>query len=61
MNKVLARLDSFHYINVTPVTMANSKLAKPEQKPSKNKAYLKLIEINEMMDTKNLTNIWINN
>ncbi len=61
LNKVLARLDSFHYINVTPVTMANSKLAKPELKTSKSKAYLKLIEINEMMDTKNLTNIWVVN
>ncbi|WP_283708919.1 hypothetical protein [Pseudoalteromonas prydzensis] len=61
LNKVLNRLDSFHYINVTPVTMANSKLAKPEQKTSKSKAYLKLIEINEMMDTKNLTNIWVVN
>ena len=61
LNKVLSRLDSFHYINVTPVTMANSKLAKPEQKTSRSKAYLKLIEINEMMDTKNLTNIWVVN
>lgn len=41
--------------------MANSKLAKPEQKTSRSKAYLKLIEINEMMDTKNLTNIWVVN
>lgn len=61
LNKVLTRLDSFHYINVTPVTMSNSKLTKPEQKTSKSKAYLKLIEINEMMDTKNLTNIWVVN
>jgi hypothetical protein len=61
LNKVLTRLDSFHYISVTPVSMANSKLGKSTSESKKIKAYLKLIEINDMMDSKNLTNIWVKN
>jgi hypothetical protein len=58
LNKTLARLDDFHYINVTPVCKENSLLYKDETPLNKIKSYLKLIEINELMQSKNLSKSW---
>ncbi|MBH0051961.1 MULTISPECIES: hypothetical protein [unclassified Pseudoalteromonas] len=58
LNKALARLDSFHYINLTPINEENSKLYKKNRYLSSNPNLI-LVEINDMMDIKNLTNIWI--
>ena len=59
LNKILIRLDSFHYISVTPVTFENSRLGISQKHNKNQRAYLKIIQINELMDTKNLTNIWL--
>lgn len=59
LNKVLIRLDSFHYINVTPITYQNSELGINDKSLKKGKAYLKFIEINDMMNSKCLEKIWI--
>ncbi|MBH0029212.1 hypothetical protein I6F53_19850 [Pseudoalteromonas sp. SWN29] len=59
LNKILIRLDSFHYISVTPVTFENSKLGISQKHNKNQRAYLKIIQINELMDSKNLTNIWL--
>lgn len=59
LNKILIRLDSFHYISVTPVIFENSKLGISQKHNKNQRAYLKIIQINELMDSKNLTNIWL--
>lgn len=59
LNKILIRLDSFHYISITPVTFENSKLGISQKHNKNQRAYLKIIQINELMDSKNLTNIWL--
>lgn len=59
LNKILIRLDSFHYISVTPVTFENSRLGISQKHNKNQRAYLKIIQINELMDSKNLTNIWL--
>ena len=59
LNKILIRLDSFHYISVTPVTFENSKLSIIQKHNKNQRAYLKIIQINELMDSKNLTDIWL--
>lgn len=59
LNKILIRLDSFHYISVTPVTFENSKLGISQKHNRNQRAYLKIIQINELMNFKNLTNIWL--
>ncbi|MEO2282096.1 hypothetical protein [Pseudoalteromonas pernae] len=58
LNKVLTRLDSFHYINISPVCYSNSKLGRLEQVTDSTRTYLKLIEINDMMDKKTLLRTW---
>lgn len=59
LNKILIRLDSFHYISVTPVTFENSKRGISQKHDQNQRAYLKIIQINELMDSKNLTDIWL--
>ncbi|OUS69118.1 hypothetical protein B5G52_17745 [Pseudoalteromonas sp. A601] len=59
LNKILIRLDSFHYISVTPVTFENSKLGISQKHDKNQRAYLKIIQINELMDSKNLADIWL--
>lgn len=59
LNKILIRLDSFHYISVTPVTFENSKLGISQKHNKNQRAYLKVIQINELMGSKNLTDIWL--
>ncbi|MCQ8878748.1 hypothetical protein NQT69_12120 [Pseudoalteromonas shioyasakiensis] len=59
LNKILIRLDSFHYISVTPVTFENSKLGISKKHNKNQRAYLKIIQINELMDSKNLENTWL--
>ena len=59
LNKILITLDSFHYINVTPITYQNSQLGISDKSLKKQKAYLKFIEINDMMNSKCLQKSWI--
>ncbi len=58
LNKILARLDSFHYINITPVIPENS-YVECEDRIIKPRAYYKHIALNEMMDYKKLVNVWV--
>jgi len=58
LNKTLGRLDSFHYINLTPVILENGYI-KCKERAEKPRAYLKHIALNDMMESKSLVNAWI--
>jgi len=58
LNRTLARLDSFHYINLTAVIPENGHI-ECKQRSIKPRAYFKHIALNEMMAYKNLVNTWV--